>query len=106
QQLPLVWLAGLAPAGRLLVPLTPRAGEGGMLLVRRTADPTRFDARVLCRVRFVPCIRAQDEAMSARLAAAFGAGDEGTVRSLRLGAAGDREAWFSGEGFWLSSGEA
>lgn len=112
QQVPRVWLDGLAPGGRLVFPLTPGGGEGGMLLVRRAApqeplgeqERESFGAKFLCRVRFVPCIGAQDEAVGKRLAAAFAAGGEGKVQVLGLGAAPEG-AWFVGEGWWLGTGD-
>lgn len=103
QVLPLCWVESLAPGGRLVFPLTPGSGEGGMLLVRRLEDPGHFEARFLCRVRFVPCIGAQDGAAGVRLAAAFAAGTHEGVRSLRLGGQPDASAWFVGAGWWLST---
>ncbi|MFO0756577.1 MAG: rRNA adenine N-6-methyltransferase family protein [Byssovorax sp.] len=106
QQLPLSWLESLSPSGRLLFPLTPMNGEGGMLLVRRTEDSTRFDARFLCRVRFVPCIGAQDHAMSKQLTAAFASGGENLVRTLGLGPTPESGTWLAGDGWWLSAVDA
>src|SRR5262249_42040763 len=45
------WLAALAIGGRMIVPLTvgitPSIGKGLLLLVTKTADPQRLDARVV-----------------------------------------------------------
>jgi len=86
-------------------PLTPGQGEGGMLLVRRTNDPSRFDARFLDRVRFVPCIGAQDDALAKQLADAFGTRTEDRVRTLGLGPAPKTGLWVEGDGWWLSTSE-
>jgi protein-L-isoaspartate(D-aspartate) O-methyltransferase len=103
QQLPLAWLNGLSTTGRLVVPLTPGDAEGGMLLVRRTANPQRFAARFLCRVRFVPCIGAQDVELGKKLSAAFATGTQDEVRTLGLGELPSDGVWFAGQHWWLST---
>jgi len=61
-----VWLDALRLHGRLLFPLTPAdgpggmPGAGGMILVTRTGTD-HFDARFLCAAMFVPCFGARDE---------------------------------------------
>src|SRR5260370_36052709 len=60
-----VWLDALRPNGRLLFPLTPADGPGGMpgaggiLLITR-ASGDRFDARFVCPAMFIPCVGARD----------------------------------------------
>lgn len=95
------WLDALNDGGRLLFPLTPDEGLGGMLLVRRNG--ARFDARIISWAMFIPCIGARDAAQSRRLAEAFQRRDIGRVRSLRRDGAADASCWVQGEGWWLST---
>jgi protein-L-isoaspartate(D-aspartate) O-methyltransferase len=104
---PDTWLDALRVGGRLLFPLTgidAIAGlpMGAMLLVTRTADPARYDARFVCPAAFIPCAGAYDPEMGAKLAAAFRRGDARNVKSLRRGEAPDETAWCAGAGWWLS----
>ena len=75
------WLDALRPDGRLLFPLTPNEGMGGMLLVTQKGD--RFSARFICPAMFVPCLGARDPDMARRLTIAFARGDSRSVQSLR-----------------------
>jgi protein-L-isoaspartate(D-aspartate) O-methyltransferase len=109
QQIPVPWLAALAPGGRLAVPLTPGTDEGGMLLVTHVGNPRAFAARFLCPARFIPCLGATDAEAGQRLAAAFHASAREDVRSLRLTTRSDgpdETVWFAGDGWWLSTGPA
>lgn len=107
QQLPRAWVDALALGGRLLVPITPGAEEGGIFLVRRLASKTVLQAEFVCRARFVPCLGAEDEATSALLKEAFAAGGQDAVRSLRLSPeTPDETAWFCGRDWWLSTSPA
>lgn len=102
--IPAAWLDAVRIGGRLLLPLTPREGQGGMLLLTRvSADAYR--ARFIYQVTFVPCIGARDEAAAVRLGDAFRAGDMASVRSLHRTAPPDGSAWYQGEGWWLSRRE-
>jgi protein-L-isoaspartate(D-aspartate) O-methyltransferase len=104
QQVPRSWVEALAPTGRLLFPLTPSTGEGGIFVARRTASKTVLQAEFICRARFFPCTDTEDEAASALLNATFAAGGHETVHSLRLHPeAPDETAWFSGRDWWLST---
>lgn len=94
------WLDALRPGGRLLFPLTPAQGPGGMLLVTRTAADA-FDARMVCRAMFIPCVGARDEETAQRLTAAFQRPD--TVRSLHRATPPDTTCWCAGDGWWLST---
>ncbi|GJD53394.1 Protein-L-isoaspartate O-methyltransferase [Methylobacterium crusticola] len=102
------WLDALRPGGRLIVPLTPDRGGGGMLLATRPpdgpADP--LPARFLSPARFIPCRDARDPAEAARLEAAFRGGGMGRVRALHRDGAPDASAWVAGAGWWLSVREA
>jgi protein-L-isoaspartate(D-aspartate) O-methyltransferase len=105
---PSIWLDALRPNGRLLFPLTPSDGPGGMpgaggiLLVTR-AEADRFEARFLCPAMFIPCIGARDEEMAAKLSVAFKRGDFRNVKSLRRTTAPDETCWCAGNGLWLST---
>jgi protein-L-isoaspartate(D-aspartate) O-methyltransferase len=97
-----VWLDALRPGGRLLFPLTPEQGAGGLLLVTRGAAD-RFTARFLGRVMFIPCAGARDDDTARRLTEAFQRNDVGAVRSLRRGTPPDATSWCAGKGWWLST---
>jgi protein-L-isoaspartate(D-aspartate) O-methyltransferase len=95
-----VWLDALRPGGRLLFPLIPAQGAGGMLLITRTS-PDRLAARILCRALFIPCAGAGDEETGRKLTEAFQR--TGVVRSLHRGGAPDETCWCAGPGWWLST---
>lgn len=103
--LPDAWLDALHIGGRLLAPLTPDAGFGGMLMVKRNA-PNAFAARILARVGFIACVGGRNDAESAALAAAFQAGGSENVRSLRRGGDADASAWYVTSNWWLSTRDA
>ena len=96
------WLDALRPGGRLLFPLTPDRGLGGMLLLTRT-DGAHFAAQFVCPAAFIPCQGARDEATSKRLAKAFAQGNMASVKTLHRGQAADQSAWCSGKTWWLST---
>lgn len=95
------WLDALKPGGRLLFPLTPDKGFGGMLLVAKKSDNV-FGARFVSRAMFIPCIDARDPDMASKLTVAFQRGDWLGVRSLHRGSDPDESCWVSGSGWWLS----
>ncbi|MEQ1759277.1 MAG: rRNA adenine N-6-methyltransferase family protein [Vicinamibacterales bacterium] len=102
--LPANWLDAVAPDGRLVVPLTPEWGLGGMLLV--THHPTsHYAARMISTAGFIPCVGASDEHTAATLAAAFKSRSPEEIRSLRRGTEPDQSMWFAGDGWWLSTTE-
>jgi len=96
-----VWLDALRIEGRLLFPLTPKKGLGGMLLVTRRGTDC-FDARFVSRAMFIPCIGARDDETAQSLSAAFERDDLWQVQSLRRNATCDTSCWVSGRGWWLS----
>ncbi len=96
------WLDALRPGGRLLFPLTPAQGAGGLLLVTRS-EGERFAARILGRVMFIPCVGARDEETAEKLTAAFNRGDIQRVQSLRRGTPPDDTCWVAGNGWWLAT---
>ncbi len=103
-----VWLDALRLHGRLLFPLTPAdgpggmPGAGGMILVTRTGTD-HFDARFVCAAMFVPCFGARDEETAQKLSAAFKRGDFNNVRTLRRNSKPDDSCWCAGSGWWLST---
>jgi protein-L-isoaspartate(D-aspartate) O-methyltransferase len=98
-----VWLDALRMGGRLLFPLTPEEGYGGMLLVVRCASG--YAARFLCGAKFVGCAGARDAGDERRLAECFRRGEARKVRSLWLDDTPDDTAWCVGNGWWLSRRE-
>ncbi len=101
------WLDALRPDGQLLFPLQPseRAHRfGGMLLLRKSADPVVWPARFVCRAGFIPCEDAPGGNQAGRaLSAAFNRGDWQNVKSFHLGEDPDENCWFKGDGWWLST---
>lgn len=98
------WLDALTPGGRLLLPMTPSKGPGGMLLATRR--PEGFAAQILGPVAFVDFVGARDDDTDAALAEAFRKGDGQSVRSLRRDAhAEDESCWLHGDGWCLSRRE-
>jgi protein-L-isoaspartate(D-aspartate) O-methyltransferase len=96
------WLDALKPGGRLVFPLTPDEGYGCMPLVTRQG-PDSYAVRMLARVSFIPCIAARDPAASQALARAVETQSIHAVKSLRRGTPPDHTAWYSGNGWWLST---
>ena len=105
-----IWLDALRPGGRLLFPLTPAEGPGGMpgaggMLLVTQSSPDHFDARFLFPVMFIPCAGARDDETAKKLSEAFKRGDMKNVQSLRRKTAPDETCWCSGNGWWLSTGK-
>ncbi len=96
------WLDVLRADGRLLFPLTPDEGFGGMLLVTRCSKDA-FKARFLSRVMFVPCMGARDQETAKRLKRMFQDESFERVQSLHRNTQPDETCWFAGKGWWLSS---
>ena len=97
------WLEALRPGGRLIFPLTPDQGIGGMLLVTRGPRLGVFGAGFVSGARFIPCQGMRDTETGRRLSAVFAGGGSREVRSLRVDVAPDDTCWFSGDGWWLST---
>ena len=97
-----IWLDALRPGGRLLFPLTPSEGPGGMLLITRAANDS-FEAQMLLPVMFIPCVGARDEETAKKLSEAFKKGTMRDVKSLRRKSPPDRTCWCAGKGWWLST---
>ena len=97
------WLEALRVGGRLLFPLQPVSGLGGMLLVTRPAMGSAWPARFISRAIFIGCAGRQDETVSRNLADAFSKGRADDVHSLHLDGAPDATCWCAGEDWWLST---
>jgi protein-L-isoaspartate(D-aspartate) O-methyltransferase len=98
-----VWLDALRPGGRLLFPLTPAKGYGGMLLV--TGGPSElsvYSAHFISQALFIPCTGARDEDTAQKLSDAFQRGHLGEVRSLHRHSKPDETCWCAGRDWWLS----
>lgn len=95
------WLTALRPHGRLIFPLTPAEGVGGMLLVSRTNEPP-FSARFVSPAVFIPCIGGREEKAAEALTQVFHRRGTGNVNALHLGTSPDETCWFAGDDWWLS----
>jgi protein-L-isoaspartate(D-aspartate) O-methyltransferase len=98
------WLDALRAGGRLLFPLQPEGGLGGMLLLTRPEHGLIWPAKFVSRAKFIGCDGLQDMAAGRRLIAAF-AGPWQQVRSFRIDDEKDDTCWLSGDGWWLSTAE-
>jgi protein-L-isoaspartate(D-aspartate) O-methyltransferase len=96
------WLEALLPGGRLLFPLQPHDGLGGMLLIRRPGQGLRWPAGFVSRAAFIGCVGQQDTDAGRRLKEAF-LGPWDQVRSFRIDDAKDDTCWFTGDDWWLST---
>lgn len=104
----LAWLEGLAPGGRMLLPLTVDGGAGfgggGVLFIERRNGA--LAARFISRVGIFPCLGARDPELNRRLGEAFGRGMQAAlaVQSLRTDPHTDEErCWLHAEDFCLST---
>ena len=98
------WLDALNDGGRLIFPLTPNEGFGGMLLVTRR-NAASYAASVVARAAFIPCIGARDDATSNALTTALETQSIRAVKSLHRDTRPDNTAWCVGSGWWLSTAE-
>ena len=96
-----VWLDALRPGGRLLFPLTPAEGMGGMLMITHVSAGD-FAAKFLSHAMFIPCVGARDDDTAQKLSTAFSRGDMWQVKSLRRHSPPDGSCWVAGENWWLS----
>lgn len=103
-RLPDHWLDALKPGGRLIAPLTPNEGFGGMLMITRHSTDA-FAAEIVARVGFIPCKGSRSDAESIALAEAFETRSFRAVRSLRRHEPPDKSAWYVASNWWLSTTE-
>lgn len=96
------WLDAINIGGRLLFPLTPDSGYGGVVLVTRRSS-TAYAAQVVMRAAFIPCAGARNQAIAGSVAEAFETKAIGAVRSLRRDEQPNETAWCIGTGWWLST---
>jgi protein-L-isoaspartate(D-aspartate) O-methyltransferase len=99
------WLDALRPHGRLLFPLQPEGGFGGMLLAQRpdARASTVWPARFVSRAAFISCQGGQVEGSGDGLASAFADESWDQVRALHLDDQPNETCWFKGDGWWLST---
>jgi protein-L-isoaspartate(D-aspartate) O-methyltransferase len=98
-----VWLNALTQRGRLIFPLTPAEGLGGMLLVTRHERADTFSAKFISPAMFIPCIGARDDRTAQQLTKIFRLGVLDHVNSLWRNTPADDTCWFAGDGWWLST---
>jgi protein-L-isoaspartate(D-aspartate) O-methyltransferase len=97
-----IWTDALAEGGRLIFPLTPGWDFGGILKITRQGSG--YAAEFICRCSFIPCDGGSNPAGEERLKEAFSRGGMDQVSTLHFGSdPGEHEAWFKGDGWWLSS---
>lgn len=96
------WIDALRPGGRLLFPLQPVEGLGGMLMITRPEHGLHYGAKFLSRARFICCEGLQDAEADARLSQAF-TRNWAQVKSFRIGEPQEASCWFAGDGWWLST---
>lgn len=99
-----MWLAALAPGGRMLLPLTTDGWNGAVFRIERLAEQDRYGATAVSGVSIYPCAGARSIKAERLLARALAQGGQRFVRSLRLDAhAHDSTCWLHGEGYCLST---
>lgn len=98
-----IWLDALRTGGRLMFPLQPTGGFGGMLMITRPPRGPIWPASFVSPAAFIACSGQQDEAMARLLQAAFAGGALNRVQSFRIDDAFDDTCWCKGDGWWLST---
>ena len=96
------WLDALKAGGRLLFPLTPSEGVGGMLLLRKVTEDT-FEARLVCAAMFIPCVGVRDDGVASALSEAFRSTSIWAAASFRRRSSPDNSCCFAAETWWLST---
>lgn len=97
-----VWLDALSHIGRLIFPLTPERGSGGVLMITKRSlelAPARF----LTLASFAPCIGGRKKETARRLTDAFCDPRWNQVQSYRRGGTPDNTCWFADDDWWLST---
>jgi protein-L-isoaspartate(D-aspartate) O-methyltransferase len=96
------WCDAMREGARLLFPMQPDQGPGGMLLVRQSASGRPWPAQFISRSRFISGEAPQGGDAGRRLTEAF-TRNWSEVRSLRTGDVRAESCWFAGDGWWLST---
>jgi protein-L-isoaspartate(D-aspartate) O-methyltransferase len=99
------WLDALRPGARLIFPLQPEDGLGGMLLLKRPDHGPIWPAKFVSRAQFIGCVGREEAQASEPLKEAFSKGWD-QVRSFRIDDSKDDTCWFAGDGWWLSTARA
>lgn len=95
------WLDALAPAGRMVMPLTTENHWGGVLKITRLTHG--YAARFISNVGIFHCQGGRDKRANRLLQAAFETGTRHEVRSLRREPhKRTRSCWLHGKGYCLS----
>jgi protein-L-isoaspartate(D-aspartate) O-methyltransferase len=95
------WLDALKDGGRLLLPLTPDAGMGIVVGIRRRGE--RYFANVVSPVMIYRCASARDPQSESALAAALKRGGErGITRLYRGEPPAAENVWLQGENWCLA----
>jgi protein-L-isoaspartate(D-aspartate) O-methyltransferase len=98
-----LWLDGLIPGGRLLLPLTAENRHGTVFRIERLAEPGSYAAAAISGVSIYPCAGARTPQAARLIARALGEGGQGFVRSLRRDKhTADATFWLHGDGYCLS----
>jgi protein-L-isoaspartate(D-aspartate) O-methyltransferase len=97
------WLDALKDGGQLILPLTPDAGMGAYMGIRRRGE--RYFANVLSPVMIYPCAGARDPHAAAALAEALkNGGGRGVTRLYRGGSPPAENVWLQGDNWCLAYG--
>jgi protein-L-isoaspartate(D-aspartate) O-methyltransferase len=97
------WLDALKDGGQLIVPLTPDAGMGVFMGIRRRGE--RYFASVLSPVMIYPCTGARDPESAAALAEAMNnGGGRGVTRLYRGESPPAENVWLQGANWCLAYG--
>ena len=102
--IPVTWLDALAIGGRLVLPLMPTGGTGHMWRIQRI-DDIHYSARAFSTAVFIGCVGGQDARASDLLREALMRGEPERVRWLTRGSTPEADAWFVGDGWWMSAAE-
>ena len=106
------WLDSLAPAGRIIMPITaaglmPNIGKGLLVLVTNSGGRTRLPARTVGFVAIYSALQLRDEEIDRRLGEVLAKSPFAAIRSLRRDPhEPESSCWLHGQGWCLSLAEA
>lgn len=95
------WLDAMKTGGRLVLPLTPSAGTGFVLMITKK-DAETYAAGAVMEGNFHPCIGARDAVSDKALIEALQRRSFCDVKSLVRDRPSDSSAWCVGTDWWLS----